>query len=60
MTWIEVIIYITNDISISGGYLGIFAFILLALFIIAFVLFAGLAVYFAADTINELKEKSKE
>ena len=30
--------------------------ILFILFIIAFILFAGLAVYFAVDTINELKK----
>ena len=35
-------------------------FIKLVLFVIAFILFVGLVMYFAADTINELKEKSKE
>lgn len=56
MTWTEGVIHISDNISIYGGYLGIFAFILFVLFIIAFILFVGLVVYFAVDTINELKE----
>lgn len=60
MTWTDGVIYITNDISIDGGYLGVFASILLVLFIIAFVLFVGLVVYFAADTIKELEGQLKE
>lgn len=56
MTWTEGIIHISNNISICGGYLGIFTFILFVLFIIAFILFAGLVMYFAVDTIKELKE----
>lgn len=60
MTWTEGVIHITNDISIDGGYLGIFAFILLVLFIIAFILFVALVVYFAVDTIKELEEINKK
>jgi hypothetical protein len=56
MSWTEGIIHISNNFSICDGYLGIFTFILFVLFIIAFILFAGLVMYFAVDTINELKE----
>ena len=41
-------------------WIEVIIYILLALFVIAFILLVGIVMYFAADTINELKEKSKE
>lgn len=56
MTWTEGVIHISDNISIYGGYLGIFTCILFVLFIIIFILFVGLVMYFAVDTFNDLKE----